>query len=195
MLERAQHMFGASCGTLLSCDNADMDVDVDREDRDINAGERLVRRMIFQHLTINPEQDLPTSLALVSIVHDVERLGDYAKNLTELNRWSDLCAGDTDCSRMCREIHEMIAPLFGQVIEAFRKSDTEVARQVMRRHVEIKERTDVFVESVMHYPDSKEAVIYSLASRFLRRTSAHLSNVASSLVNPLDRISGKEAQG
>jgi hypothetical protein len=32
-----------------------------------------------------------------------------------------------------------------------------------------------------------------MAVRFLRRISAHLSNVASSIANPLDRIGGKEA--
>ena len=32
-----------------------------------------------------------------------------------------------------------------------------------------------------------------LALRFIRRTSAHLSNVASGLVNPMDRVGSKEA--
>lgn len=190
MIERAERMFGVSCGTLLSEDN--VEVDVDREDRDINAGERLVRRMIFEHLTINPDQDLSTSLALLSVVHDVERIGDYAKSLAELNQWGALWSGEEKYARMCREIHEMIVPLFGQALEALRESNGDVARQVMRRHVEIKARTDEFVEAVMQKSDSKEAVLYTLASRFLRRTSAHLSNVASSVVNPLDRISGKE---
>jgi phosphate uptake regulator len=36
-------------------------------------------------------------------------------------------------------------------------------------------------------------VPYALAARFLRRISAHLSNVASSVANPFDRVSGKEA--
>ena len=40
---------------------------------------------------------------------------------------------------------------------------------------------------------SNDAVPFALAVRFLRRTSAHLSNVASSVVNPFDRLSGKEA--
>ncbi len=190
MIERAERMFGVSCGTLLSEDQ--VEVDVDREDRDINAGERLVRRMLFEHLTLNPDQDLPTSLSLLSVVHDVERIGDYAKSLAELNQWSELCSGEEKYARMCCEIHEMIAPLFGQVLEALRESNGDVARQAMRRHVEIKARTDAFVEAVMQDTDSKEAVLYTLASRFLRRTSAHLSNVASSVVNPLDRITGKE---
>lgn len=74
MLKRAEHMFDLACKNLL--DSADNSTEVLKEDHDINASERIVRRMIFEHLTLNPEQDLPTSLSLLSIVHDVERSGD-----------------------------------------------------------------------------------------------------------------------
>ena len=40
---------------------------------------------------------------------------------------------------------------------------------------------------------SNDAVPFALAARFLLRASAHLSNVASSVVNPFDKLSGKEA--
>lgn len=192
MLERAEKMFGVVCSTLLTQEEAV--ADIDREDRDINEGEHLVRRLILEHLVINPDRDLPASLALISIVHDVERLGDYAKNLVELNQWADLCSGEGKYADLCREIHGMIAPLYGQAAEALRESDAEVARQVMRRHVEVKQRTDEFVVAVMEDAETKrEAVLYALASRFLRRTSAHLSNIASSVANPLDKVTGKEA--
>jgi phosphate uptake regulator len=62
-------------------------MDIAEKDETINVGERMVRRMVAQHLTINPEQDLPSSLVLISIVHDVERIGDYTKGLIELSRF------------------------------------------------------------------------------------------------------------
>jgi Na+/phosphate symporter len=193
MLERARRMFEVGCSPELK--NEETAAQVDRDDRDINAGERLVRRMVFEHLTINPDQDLPTSLALISIVHDVERLGDYAKSLVELNRWGELWSGEERYAQLCCEIHQTIAPLYGQVQEALRQSDAELARQVMRQHEEIKGRTDAFVEAVMQDASSgQKTVLYTLASRFLRRISAHLSNVASSVANPLDRVGGKEVR-
>jgi phosphate transport system protein len=191
MLERAERMFGIVCTCVLT--GEETVVDVDQEDRDINAGERLVRRLILQHLTLNPDQDLPTSLALLSVVHDVERVGDYAKNLVELNQWGKLCEGDRPYGQQCREIHQLIQPCFGQILEALREDETEAARQAMRQHEIIKQRTDVFLKTVMEaVDDQREAVLYTLISRYLRRTSAHLSNIASSIVNPFDRISGKE---
>tara|TARA_B100001989_G_C24218002_1_gene306437 strand:+ start:178 stop:363 length:186 start_codon:yes stop_codon:yes gene_type:complete len=40
---------------------------------------------------------------------------------------------------------------------------------------------------------SNDTVPFALAARFLPRTSAHFSNVASSVVNPFDKLSSKEA--
>ena len=193
MLEKARRMVSSSCSSGLA--DADARAQMEKDDHDINAGERQVRRMILQHLTLNPDQDLSTSLAVISVVHDVERLGDYAKNLAELNQWGSLWAGEDDCAYICREIADNIDPMFARTLEALREDDAELARQVMRKHEEIKKRTDAIVSGVIERAgEGREAVLYTLASRFLRRISAHLSNVASSVVNPLDRVGGKEVQ-
>ena len=194
MLEHAEHMFGAITDTLLS-DEA-VSIDVSQEDREINTGERMVRRMIFEHLTLNPQQDLPASLGLISIVHEVERIGDYIKHLVELSRWADQGSGEERYAESCRTIHAMIAPLFEQVREALQESEGDKARQVMRQHEELKARTDAFLEEIMEKGGSNscQVVLYTLVSRYLRRISAHLSNVASCVANPLDRVSGKEAK-
>ena len=50
----------------------------------VDDGERMVRRTILQHLTVNPQQDLVASLILVSMVQDAERIGDFARGMAEL---------------------------------------------------------------------------------------------------------------
>jgi phosphate uptake regulator len=192
MIERAEGMYEQACTCLLKQQSDP--IDIAREDRDINTSERLVRRIIFQHLMLNPQQDLPATLSLLSIVHDIERIGDYAKSLIELNAWADLDNLSGDHAEGCQQLHRAIAPLFAQVAEALRESDVELARKVMRRHEEIKKQSDELIETVVQAGGhSREAVPYALAARFLRRISAHLSNVASSVANPFDRVSGKEA--
>ena len=193
MLEHAERMFSAVPVVLLPGKAGS--ADVSREDREINTGERMVRRMVLEHLILNPQQDLPASLGLISIVHEVERIGDYVKHLVELGRWAELCSGDSQHAQSCRTIHAMIAPLFAQVQAALRESAADKARQAMRRHEEVKERTDVLLEQVMNDTavSGHEAVVYALVSRYLRRISAHLSNVASSVANPLDQVAAKEA--
>ena len=189
MLGLAEKMFDEVCSTLLAEEKAD--VNVDQVDREINAGERLVRRLIFQHLTVNPQQDLPASLALLSIVHDVERIGDYAKNLLELKQWGSLSQGEGAAT--CGELHSMVTPLFAQTREALQDSNADLARQVMQRHEEVKKISDKIVAATMQDETGQDAVLQALASRFMRRVSAHLSNVASSVANPLDQLSGKVA--
>ena len=50
----------------------------------INAYEREVRRKVFTHLAVTGERDLHAGLVLVSVVIDIERIGDYTKNIVEL---------------------------------------------------------------------------------------------------------------
>lgn len=187
MVERAERMYDAACTALMS--DQQREVNISAEDRAINEGERMVRRLVTQHLTVNPQQDLPASLALFSIVHDVERIGDYAKSLSELCQWQS----STDGAETGRQIHEKIAPLFALLIQALRNEDADAARQVMRIHEEVKADSDTFVTAAFQDEQSnRHTVVQVIAVRFLRRISAHLSNVASSVVNPLDRIGGKE---
>jgi hypothetical protein len=40
----------------------------------------------------------------------------------------------------------------------------------------------------------RDAVLFTLTSRYLRRVSGHLSNVSSSVVNPLDQLAGRAAK-
>lgn len=192
MLERAERMYELACTGLLTPEPDT--VNIEREDRDINASERMVRRMVFEHLVLNPKQDLPASLSLLSIVHDIERIGDYAKSLMELSHWTKAEGNPSLYIAECKSLHRAIAPLFAQVLEAMRESDIDRARQVMRQHEEIKKQSDVLLGKIIQGDrPNGEAVPSALAARFLRRISAHLSNVASGIANPFDRVSGKES--
>ena len=54
---------------------------VHKADAEVNELERTIRRALMTHLSIPGNSvDAPYSLLLMSLVKDVERLGDYAKN-------------------------------------------------------------------------------------------------------------------
>jgi phosphate uptake regulator len=189
MLEQGHVMFQASCAALTEGCPPEGGLP---QDEDLNVGERLVRRMVFQHLIVNPQQDLSTSVALLSVVHDVERIGDYAKSLVELSRWSTQ-GSTTPMAQSCQKLHEMVEPEFVATLKALRDSDEAAARQVMRDHAEVKALTDDILEQAMESDDgSREVLVYAVASRYLRRVSGHLSNVATAVINPIDQLSGKE---
>lgn len=191
MLEQGHVMFQVSCAALLAGQPPEGGLP---QEEDLNVGERLVRRMVFQHLVVDPRRDLSTSVALLSIVHDVERIGDYAKSLVELSNWAS-GAGKSPLAEQCQQLHTMVEPEFAATLKALRGSDEEAARQVMRVHVQVKALTDVVLTQAMETDGGgREVVVYAVASRYLRRVSGHLSNVASVVINPVDQVSGKEAR-
>ena len=192
MLTRAEKMFAVVCRKMASTEASSRD-DVSQDDEEIHIGERMVRRMILEHLTLSPREDLPASLAIISVVHDVERIGDYCKSLIEIGQWDHVCSGNSQYLQMCRDLHEQIKPLFPRTLEALRENNVELARQVMRRHEEIKGQTDRVLATAMADAEAnRETLLHTLAARLLRRVSAHLSNVASSVANPLDRVGDDE---
>lgn len=186
MLDKAQQVFGIAWQRLAEDATNDR---ISGLDQDINAGERLVRRLVIEHLTLNPEQDLPFSLTLVSIVHDIERLGDYAKSISELSELSDARLSSSGLGQRCREIQAELEPMFQLAIDGISEDNEEKAVDLMARHRQIKTKTDQIVtEALKGEQSNREDLLSVLVSRYLRRVSAHLSNVVSCIVNPFDLI-------
>ncbi len=82
--------------------------------------------------------------------------------------------------------------MFTLLIEAMPAADVEKAREVMAEHWWIARRSDEILSALIGHGDQDlactEAVTTALYVRFLKRVSAHLMNIASSVVNPFDRI-------
>ena len=60
---------------------------IKKTDREINAAQQKVRRDLMVHASVSPSIDLAETLAYMSVVKDVERVGDYAKNLYDLAKY------------------------------------------------------------------------------------------------------------
>ena len=187
MIVESEHMFVASMAALL--DGQEPSIDVVEKDENIDMGERMVRRLVFQHIMMNPDQDLPSALALVSVVHDAERIGDYNKSLLYLAQWRTDSFLQHAQVKMCAEIRNMIKPMFGQSLTAIKEGDAAEARKVMHQSRVIKEKTHNILEALMqNMGGGREDVVCSSCAQYLRRISAHLSNIASSIANPFDLL-------
>lgn len=192
MIQESERMFGAACGALL--EGVTPPIDVVEKDENIDMGERLVRRLIFQHIMMKPDQDLPSALALVSVVHDVERIGDYNKSLLYLSQWRTASFLDHAQVKVCGEIRNIISPMFGQALKAIQEGDAAVARDVMAQSAIVKQKTQQVQDALMKDASGgREDVVCSSCAQYLRRISAHLSNIASSIANPFDLL-GQNSQ-
>ena len=186
MLHQSARMLDLALAALL--DNQPLEADLDAMDDHVDQGERMVRRSILEHLAFDPRTDLLPSLILASMVQDAERVGDFAKGLAELIPLARSPRQGPFADRL-REMAGEVRALFGPCEEAFRQDDPEKARQVTSRHSDIKRRLGQLTRDVAASDLSADmAVVYSGTARSLRRISAHLSNIASSVSQPYDRI-------
>lgn len=187
MLEMTKDMYIFSLRVLM--DNEKEISDIYKLDQELNEMEISVRRKVLEHLSINPRQDITGALILVTIVVDIERIGDYAKNLIELAHLypEKLCG--SYCSRI-RGFEADISKNFADAIKAFKEADEILGLEVMESHAKLAPKIEQIIEDILNDKTipGREAVIYALLARFLKRVSAHLKNVASSVVNPFHRL-------
>jgi phosphate uptake regulator len=186
MLHLSSQMLDHSLETLF--DNAPLAVDLEDMDDLVDAAERSVRRTILQHLAVNPRQDLVASLVLVSMVQDAERIGDFARGIVELVR---MARGPRQ-GPFRDDLRGMAArqrPLFDLCEKAFREADVATARRVIIAHKAVRDDLKAYRQRVAASDlRADEAVIYAGSAQILRRVGAHLSNIASTVVQPYDLI-------
>ncbi len=186
MLQQSARMLDHSLVALL--DNQALEVDLQTMDDVVDDSERMVRRSVLEHLTVNPQQDLVASLILVSIVQDAERVGDFARGLSEL---IPLAKGPRQgaAAAELKALAQRLRPMFELCERAFREDDAEGAAQVVARHAELKPELAAYVRRLCDSDlNADMAIVYASAARILRRISAHLSNIASTVTQPYDRI-------
>ena len=196
MLEFDYQMYHASQNTLRATDTAKLPFDIKQTDRKINKYEREVRRNVLTHLTIAGTADLVPGLVLVSIVIDVERIGDYTKNIYDLARVHEGRLSGGKYEEQLEEIEAHVEEIFPKTIEVLKNQDTELGREIMRTEEEYGKKSEAVVSAVMVADDPSlnvaGAVGLALYARYLKRINAHLANIASAIVNPFPRIGFRE---
>ena len=193
MLDIDLTMFKASIHSLRKSDSADIDIDIFGMDKKINEFERDVRRKVMTHLAIGGKEDIGSGLVLVSVVIDIERIGDYTKNIYDLavNHPKKLEGGITE-DRLA-EIENISLKLVEDSIDAFKNQNIEKARNLMGSYKKnISSQCDTITNDIISgkVGDIKvgRATAIALYARYLKRISAHSRNLISSIVNPFERI-------
>ena len=193
MLDIDLTMFKASISSLRKSDSSKIDIDIFAMDKKINHFERDVRRKVMTHLAVGGKEDIGSGLVLVSVVIDIERIGDYTKNIYDLavNHPKKLNGGSAE-DRL-DDIENFSFKLFEDTIAAFKDQDIEKARGLMGYYKEnISSQSDAITHDVILGKitdlDTKSATAVSLYARYLKRISAHSRNLISSVVNPFEKI-------
>jgi len=139
---------------------------------------------------------LPPGLALVTIVTDVERIGDHTKNIYDLARkHKDKLDGGTWEDQL-QQIEVVVHENFRQTRDVLENQSQELGRAVMKVEDETSKLSDWITGEILASREGElkvaDAVPLALYCRFLKRINCHLTNIASSIVNPFPRIGFRE---
>lgn len=191
MLELSEAMFVFTSGVVVDGE-PDTDPQTNLYDRDkrINKLERKIRRRVVSRLSVRGSRaEVPSALIFMNVVKDGERLGDYIKNVHEV---FDMQPDNVDRAlyqKWLGEPSKIITELFGRTREAFAESDEAVAGLVMKQgKAQGREYEKMIREITASSIATHDAVCLVLVLRFYKRLVAHMSNIASTVVMPVDMI-------
>lgn len=189
-ITRAMYMEGKE--SLRNREDTEIDLKVKETDKEVNNYEREVRRMVFNHLAVRGTADLPSGLALVSIIIDIERIGDYTKNMVELalDHPGKLHGGEFEEDII--RIEAAVDDSFIQTKSCFEKGNANEALELLEKYAWVNDACDDILVAVVKEKDPNirpgDAAALVLHVRWLKRINSHLRNITTSVVNPFDRI-------
>lgn len=159
-------------------------------DQKINECEKEVRRMVLEHLTINPRQDLSYSLILITVVKDLERIGDYVKNIVELAYHHPKKLPENVYTKDLIEFSNRMSFILKDSQKVFMEADFKNAKEYYRFYREVTEKSDSMTEHLLEEKKLKvrEAIVCALFARYLKRIAAHLANILTTVINPFHLV-------
>lgn len=190
MLEIDRRTFDIATDALLG----GTDVDAARKaasdsDHQVNELVQQVRRELVVHASTRGDMgDLPAELLYMSIVKDIERIGDYAKNILDIARaGGSLSTGDDHDELVSYQTR--VSALVSQVRTVFEAQDADEATRVLTSWGEVSRSLDRLVDGLVTVDaPASYAVPRALYYRYVKRIIGHLMNILTALVMPLDKL-------
>ncbi|MDH3470940.1 MAG: hypothetical protein OEM94_06450 [Acidimicrobiia bacterium] len=157
-------------------------------DREINLAQSAVRRSLVVHTAVASSVDFPLALTYMSIVKDAERIGDYAKNIYDLARYGISFEGADDVAELAW-YRDAVSQLIGDAADVFTARDGAAAQKLIDKADGFLDEYDAQVKAAVRSDGpAGDAVGRALYSRYLKRITAHIMNMMTSLVMPIDRL-------
>jgi phosphate transport system protein len=189
MISDDLHSFELAIGALMGQTSPhEVGAELRATDHKVNEAERDIRRELVVHASVQGAIDTPAILVYMSIVKDIERIGDYAKNIFDLaNDGIDLSTGmyAGEIAQAAVEVPDFLR----DAAAAFATRDAERSKALLHRGDDLLDGFDARVSALVReeHPDH-QSVAAALMHRYLKRIVAHAMNVLSAVVMPIDRL-------
>jgi phosphate uptake regulator len=156
----------------------------------VNQLQRQIRKQVVAHLSVPGNRpDVPYSLLLISLVKDVERIGDYAKNLADINRIRPGALPEDEILVELEQIRRDAESSFKALSVVFSSSNRKRAITLIKKGRVAAQRCDALVARIASSDyDAGTATALVLGTRYYKRIGGHVLNVLSSIVMPIHKI-------
>lgn len=194
MLNLSHAVFLKSLDSFNSNDSKEEVRALKREDKKINDFQMTVRRKVLTHFSLETNsRQVPNGLILVDMVVDIERIGDYCKNISDLTIMNKEVINYGDLSDDLTSMELEVKSRFSSTVQVIENQDEDLARSLIENYKQtVSSVSDKIVENIImgdaqleSHTQSASLVLYS---RYLKRIGAHLKNITSTVVNTYDRI-------
>jgi len=188
MIADARHTFDLAMNAVTGGAVETVADEVRRTDRQINLTEIEIRRELLVHISVHGTADAGEMLVFMNMIKDLERIGDYNKNIFDLALEGVSFSGAEDLEQILGfrdELSSRIA-LMGEILDT---RDEDRARAYIERGDQLRREFDGLVNELVHATaPALIAVPRALLYRFLKRVAAHCANVVTAVVMPVDRL-------
>ena len=161
-----------------------------QRDVEVNALQRTIRRQVVAHLSFETGRgDVPYCLLLISLVKDVERLGDYAKNLSEVRAIHPDPLPDDELVGELAGVRDWIAADYHILSNVIAESDRASADKLITEGRAISRRLDALIGKIAAADyEGRTAAALVMGTRFYKRIVGHVINLLTGVVQPLHQL-------
>ena len=190
MCIRDRHTYDLAMNCLLGDTNLDtVRDDLYNTDKSINELHREVRREMIVHSAVNSRNlDIPLLLSYMTMSKDIERIGDYCKNLFEIAETGNTFAKGDDLDSYI-ELRNDIGKLIVYLQSCLALDDESKVQDLITLGSSISSNIDEKITALL---EDKEKIQYPVATtlffRYLKRIVSHIVNAATALIMPTDQI-------
>ncbi|MFQ5967803.1 MAG: PhoU domain-containing protein [Acidimicrobiia bacterium] len=190
MFSESRHTFDTAAAAVFGgADPATIGDDIRTTDSRINELEREVRRELVVHASVHgASADVPSIMIYMNVVKDIERIGDYSKNIYDLaDQGVDLTSGPDHDELL--SYRDRISSLISEVAATFSRRDTTGAHELANEGDGLLDEFDNHISTLVNSEaTAKQAVPRALLYRYVKRIVAHLLNVLSAVTMPVDQL-------
>ena len=190
MLTNSMHAYDITMNCLLGDTNLEtVRDDLYNTDKAINELHREVRREMIIHSAVNSRNlDIPLLLSYMTMSKDIERIGDYCKNLFEIAETGNSFAKGDDLDTYM-ELKNDIGKLIVSLQSCLNLDDESKVQDLITLGSSLNNDLDEKITALL---EDKEKIQYPVATtlfyRYLKRIVSHIINAATAIIMPTDQI-------